>query len=60
MDQGPNIQLIDFHPFLHGSSEDRRNVASCIDEALQSAGFIYLRNHGIEQGKIDKCFTLVS
>jgi isopenicillin N synthase-like dioxygenase len=55
----PSIPLIDFSPFLHGSARDRAQVASSIDEAFQSRGFIYLSNHGIDQRKVDGCFELV-
>ncbi|CZR55873.1 related to gibberellin 20-oxidase [Phialocephala subalpina] len=52
----PDIPLIDFGPFLHGSARDRAQVASSIDAAFRCHGFIYLSNHGIEQGKLDECF----
>lgn len=60
MDVNRNIPLIDFGPFLHGCVEERKRVASAVDAALSSVGFIYLTNHGIEQGKIDTCFQWVS
>ena len=55
-----NIPSINFDPFLHGSADDRKHVASAVDAALSSAGFMYLENHGIERHKVDKCFELVS
>ena len=55
----PSIPFIDFKPFLCGSSSDRLRIASEIDEALSSVGFIELRNHGIEQHKVDTCFQWV-
>jgi isopenicillin N synthase-like dioxygenase len=54
------IPSIDFGPFLHGSARDREDVASTLDAALRSVGFIYLRNHGIDQRKVDECFNWVS
>src|SRR5437762_5449175 len=54
------IPLIDFDPFLNGSARDREHVASTIDAALSSVGFIYLSNHGIDQCKVDECFNWVS
>ena len=60
MDSNLSIPLIDFHSFLHGSIDDRKQIASVIDEALSSVGFIYLSNHGIDQRKIDTCFRWVS
>lgn len=56
----PTVPSIDFKPFLHGSAGDRQLIASEIDEALGSVGFIQLHNHGIEQHKVDDCFQWVS
>ena len=50
------VPSIDFKPFCDGSARDRQRVASELDAALSSIGFIELRNHGIEQHKIDTCF----
>lgn len=55
----PTVPSIDFKPFLCGSSSDRLGIASEIDEALSSVGFFQLRNHGIEQYKVDACFQWV-
>lgn len=56
----PDIPLIDFKPFLHGSILDREDVATAVDAGLRSTGFIYLRNHGIDLRRIDECFKWVS
>ena len=56
----PSIPLIDFDRFLHGSADERRHVASSIDVAFQSDGFIYLRNHGIDGDTVDECFAWVN
>lgn len=56
----PTVPSINFKPFLYGSAGDRQLIASEIDEALRSVGFIQLRNHGIEQHKVDACFQWVS
>jgi isopenicillin N synthase-like dioxygenase len=56
----PAIPSIDFKPFLRGSAGDRQQIASTVDEALSSMGFIRLHNHGIAQRKIDECFQWVS
>jgi hypothetical protein len=52
----PDIPVIDFSLFLHGSARDRAQVASSIDMAFKSCGFMHLRNHGIDQHKVDECF----
>jgi isopenicillin N synthase-like dioxygenase len=56
----PDIPLIDFKPFHHGSVHDRERVAALVDAGLSSTGFIYLTNHGIAQQRIDECFDQVS
>ena len=56
----PTVPSIDFKPFLYGSPGDRQRIASEIDEALGSVGFIQLHNHGIEQYRVDECFQWVS
>lgn len=60
MSEEQSIPLIDFDKFLNGSHDDRKDVASAIDAAFRSVGFIYLRNHGIDGDKIDHCFRWVS
>ncbi len=56
----PDIPLIDFKPFLHGSIRDREEVAASIDAGLSSTGFIYLINHGINLHRVEECFNWVS
>lgn len=55
-----SIPLIDFDHFLNGSTHDREKVASTIDAAFRSVGFVYLSNHGVDQDKVDECFRWVS
>ena len=60
MNPNPAIPLIDFDQFLNGSIDDRKDVATAIDTAFRSVGFFYLRNHGIDEDKVDECFLWVS
>lgn len=60
MDADLAIPLIDFDQFLNGSIADRHEVASAIDTAFRSLGFIYMSNHGIDKEKVDECFEWVS
>lgn len=53
----PTVPSIDFKPFLPGSAGDRQRIAPEFDETLHSMGFIQLRNHGMEQHKVDACFN---
>lgn len=56
----PNtVPLVDFGNFLHGSPSDRSRIAHEIDEAFRNVGFVYLRNHGIPQSRVDECFNWV-
>lgn len=56
----PSIPLIDFDSFLNGSADERRHVASSIDAAFRSDGFIYLKTHGIDGDTVDECFVWVN
>ena len=60
MNEDSAVPLINFSQFLHGSTDDRKRVASIIDEAFRSAGFLYLCNHGIDEEKVNECFHRVS
>lgn len=60
MNADSTIPLIDFNQFLNGSVDDRKDVASTIDAAFRSVGFIYLSNHGIDDDKVNECFRWVS
>ena len=59
MNEDPTLPLIDFSQFLHGSTDERERVASIIDETFRSDGFLYLCNHGIDEGKVNECFHRV-
>lgn len=60
MDADSAIPLIDFDQFLNGSTDQREQVASAIDAAFRSVGFLYVSNHGIDQDKVDECFQWVT
>ena len=60
MSEDSTVPLIDFNQFLHGSTDERERVASIIDEAFRSVGFLYLCNHGIDEEKVNECFRRVS
>lgn len=54
------IPTVNFGAFSTRSTEDRRQIAYEVDRALRSVGFFYLRDHGIDQEKIDTYFEMVS
>lgn len=51
-----SIPVIDVAPLLDGS--DKMGVARQIRWALSNAGFMYVKNHGIEQSFVDEVFDI--
>ncbi|KAK1057751.1 hypothetical protein LTR12_012854 [Friedmanniomyces endolithicus] len=51
------IPLIDFSAFVSGDAPTRRTTARAILEGFQTAGFIYLRNHGIPRADVQATFA---
>ena len=47
------LPIIDFADFAGGDAATRRAIAQEIGTACESVGFLYLRNHGVEQATID-------
>jgi isopenicillin N synthase-like dioxygenase len=52
-----NLQLVDFSLFQHGSPSRRLSTAQSILHGFQTAGFIYLTNHGVPLPIVSKAFT---
>ncbi|KAF2500370.1 thymine dioxygenase, partial [Lophium mytilinum] len=50
------IPVVDFGKFLTGTAEEKKEVASEIDEAFRNVGFVYLKNHGVDKKRVDECF----
>ena len=50
------IAIVDFAPFLSGSTAARRRVAEEVARACETIGFLYLKNHGIPDGKMAAIF----
>ena len=50
------IPVVDVAPLLDGS--DKHGVARQIRWALSNAGFMYVKNHGIDQGFVDQTFDV--
>ena len=51
------VRVIDFSQFLQGSSEERQMIAEQIHLAFRETGFMYLKNHGVDQSLIDQSFS---
>ncbi|NKB58051.1 MAG: isopenicillin N synthase family oxygenase [Alphaproteobacteria bacterium] len=50
------VPVVDFAPFLSGSSADKQTVADAIGAACEGIGFFYLTNHGISPETIRGIF----
>ncbi|MGA1599774.1 MAG: isopenicillin N synthase family dioxygenase [bacterium] len=51
------VPQIDFTPFLEGSEQGKRHVATQIGSACRTIGFFTLVNHGVSQDLIDRVFS---
>ncbi|KLO13401.1 Clavaminate synthase-like protein [Schizopora paradoxa] len=49
------IPVVDFGPFVDGSK--KQAVADAMLDSFKTYGFVYLKNHGLPQDKIDAMFT---
>jgi hypothetical protein len=54
------IPSIDFSRVRDGSLEGCQEVAAEIDRVLKGFGCFFLRDHGIQQNRIDTCFEWVN
>lgn len=54
-----SVPVVDFGKFLHGSASERKLVATEIDSAFRSTGFVFLKNHSVDQTKVQQCFDWV-
>lgn len=54
------IAVVSFDRFLNGDHKDRFAVANEVYEAFATVGWVYLKDHGISQSRVDEIFELVS
>jgi isopenicillin N synthase-like dioxygenase len=54
-----DIAVVSFDKFIHGSDDDRRVVAKQLYDAFSTVGWVYLKDHGIAQERVDEMFSLV-
>ncbi|KAI9749859.1 MAG: hypothetical protein M4579_006706 [Chaenotheca gracillima] len=52
-----DIPLIDFSHYLHGDAATKQTIASSILNGFRTAGFIYLKNHGIPSPTVQNAFS---
>jgi len=56
-DPADTIPSVDLTAFLDGSEEDKRAIASDVDEICQSIGFLVIDNHGVPAEVIARAWT---
>ncbi|PHH69551.1 hypothetical protein CDD83_5683 [Cordyceps sp. RAO-2017] len=56
-EEGLVIPLIDFSRFTDGSPDERAATAKAILHGFQTAGFVYLREHGIAAPELARAFA---
>ena len=54
------IPVVSFSNFLTGNREDQEEVAKQVYNAFSTVGFIYLKDYGIPQTRVDEIINLVS
>lgn len=60
MTQAADIAVVSFERFINGDNGDKRAVAKELYEAFSTVGWVYLKDHGIPQTRVDEIFELVS
>lgn len=53
------IPVVSFEKFLTGDRADQKEVAKQVYDAFSTIGFIYLKDHGIPQSRVEEIFELV-
>ena len=53
------IAIVSFEKFINGSDAEKRAVARQIYDAFSTVGWVYLKDHGIPQERVDGIFRLV-
>lgn len=53
------IAVISFEKFIHGDRADQQDVAKQLYDAFSTVGWVYLKEHGISQERVDEIFELV-
>ena len=54
------IPVVSFGKFRTGTKQDQQDVAQQVYDAFSTVGFIYLKDCGIPQSRVDDIFGLVS
>jgi isopenicillin N synthase-like dioxygenase len=59
MSETADIAVVSFDSFINGNDEDKRAVAKQLYRAFSTVGWVYLKDHGIPQERVDEMFGLV-
>eukprot|EP00164_Ancoracysta_twista_P003103 GFYU01004138.1.p1 GENE.GFYU01004138.1~~GFYU01004138.1.p1 ORF type:complete len:477 (-),score=112.61 GFYU01004138.1:191-1621(-) len=51
------VPIIDLYPFMHGTAEEKAKAAQELGEACHNIGFLYIKNHGISQARMDEVYA---
>ncbi|KAF2109375.1 hypothetical protein BDV96DRAFT_604716 [Lophiotrema nucula] len=58
MTETADIAIVSFDRFINGSDADKRAVAKELYDAFSTVGWVYLKDHGIPQSRVDEIFGL--
>lgn len=59
MTEAADIAVVSFDRFINGSDVDKRAVATQLYNAFSTVGWVYVKDHGIPQEKVDEIISLV-
>jgi isopenicillin N synthase-like dioxygenase len=59
MAEAADIAVVSFDKFINGNDADKRAVAQQIYNAFSTVGWVYLKDHGIPQSRVNEIFSLV-
>lgn len=59
MSEIADIAVVSFGRFINGDDADKRAVARELYDAFSTVGWVYLKDHGIPQERVDQIFGLV-
>lgn len=60
MTESADIAVVSFDRFINGDDAEKRAVAKQLYDAFSTVGWVYLKDHGIPQERVDEIFALVS
>ncbi|PSN59494.1 Clavaminate synthase-like protein [Corynespora cassiicola Philippines] len=56
--EAAKIAVVSFDRFLHGNDDEKRAVARELYDAFSTVGWVYIKDHGIPQSRVDEIFGL--